>query len=332
MLPSRPALSQEKVVRIGTYGGSWRDAIEKNVAPKLAGWKTEYVLGNPSENLARLIAARRRAPPFDGMESAPEYVEGMVKAQMVLKLDPGRITQYKALPSYARTDHYIVNCVLQEGIIYNVTKFEENGIKPPVQYSDLANEKLAGRVAFPDITHSSHLGAVTGLAYDGGGNEATLTKAIPLINQIRPAYFYASSTEMASKFGSGEIWAAPWHSGFAVRLRRAGLPVALAHPKIGNHLGSLWFNLYHVVAGAASVDAAYDFLNAYLDPEVQYNVTKATGTIPVEPTARAKLQQEQDGNKTFLLSDSEMANMFHVDHSKIDMPAWQQAWNQTVRR
>jgi spermidine/putrescine-binding protein len=266
------------------------------------------------------------------MESAGELLDGMIKAKMLEKLEPARIPQWNSLPAYARDDHYVVNCVLQEGIVYNVKIFKEHGIEPPVHYSDLANEKLAGRVAFPDITHSVHLGAVCGLAYDAGGDETTLSKAVPLINKIRPSYFFSSSSELATKFGSGEIWAAPWHSGFAIRLQRAGLPVALAHPMVGKRVGSLWFNLYHVIADAPSREGAYDFLNAYLDPEVQYLVTKATGTIPVVPAARKRLQQEQGDNKTLILSDTEMDNMYHIDYRKIDMAKWQQTWSQDVHR
>jgi putative spermidine/putrescine transport system substrate-binding protein len=333
-LPVGRSQAAEQVVRIASYGGSWRDALVKFVDPELAakGWRIEYVLGSPASNLARLIAAHGRAGPFDGMEGAPDLVQGMVAAGLLQKIDYSKIPNAAALPGFARSDHYVVDCALEDGVVYNADKFRENGITPPQHYSDLADPKLAGRVAFPDITHTSHWDTVVGLAHDAGGDEASLTKALPLIQKIRPTYYFTSSVDLSTKFGSGEVWAAPWHAGYAVRLKRAGLPVAMAHQHIGDKYGALWLNLYHVVNGAVAPDAAYDFVNAFLDPEVQYGMTKADGTIPLNPAARARQGQDAESKGVLLTTDAELANMLQIDYSKIDLPAWHKAWNEAVQK
>jgi len=164
------------------------------------------------------------------------------------------------------------------------------------------------------------------------GNETSLAKAIPLIAKIKPAYYFTSSVELSTKFGSGEIWAAPWHAGYAVRLKRAGLPVAMAFQTIGDKYGALWLNLFHVVTGAAAPAAAYDFVNTYLDPEVQYGMTKQDGTIPMNPAARVRQGQDADTKGMLLTSDAELANMLQIDYGKIDMPAWHKAWTDFVQR
>jgi putative spermidine/putrescine transport system substrate-binding protein len=323
-----------QTLRVATYGGSWRDGLEKFIGAPLAakGWHTEYVLGSPASNLARLIAARGRTAPFDGMEGAPDLVQGMAEAGLLQKIDYSQIPNSKTLPDFARSEYYIVDCALQDGIVYNAEKFKENGIEPPKHYSDLADPKLAGRVAFPDITHTSHYDTAVGLAYDAGGHEAKLDKAIPLIAKIKPAYYFTSSVELSTKFGSGEIWAAPWHAGYAVRLKRAGLPVAMAFQTIGDKYGALWLNLFHVVTGTAAPGAAYDFVNTYLDPDVQYGMTKHDGTIPMNPAARLRQGQDADTKGMLLTSDAELANMLQIDYSKIDMPAWHKAWTDFVQR
>ena len=333
-LPLGRSRAAEQVVRVASYGGSWRDALVSFVDPKLTakGWRADYVLGSPASNLARLISARGRAAPFDGMEGAPDLVQGMVTAGLLQKIDYSKIPNAAILPAFARSDYYVVDCAIQDGVVYNADKFKENDIAPPQHYSDLADPKLAGRVAFPDITHTCHWDTVVGLAHDAGGDETSLTKALPLMQKIKPNYYFTSSVDLSTKFGSGEIWAAPWHAGYAVRLKRAGLPVAMAHQHIGDKYGALWLNLYHVVTGATAPDAAYDFVNAYLDPEIQYGMTKADGTIPLNPAARARQGQDPDLKGMLLTTDADIANMLQIDYSKIDMPAWHKAWNEAVQK
>jgi spermidine/putrescine-binding protein len=137
-LPLGRSRAAEKLVRIGSYGGSWRDALDTFVGPKLAakGWRAEYVLGSPANNLARLIAAHGRAAPFDGMEGAPDLVQGMVAAGLLQKIDYSKIPNAAILPGFARSDYYVVDCGIQDGVVYNADKFKENGITPPQHYSD----------------------------------------------------------------------------------------------------------------------------------------------------------------------------------------------------
>src|SRR5262245_14561799 len=83
---SPSAAAQETTLRVATWGGSWKDAIDKNIASKLVarGIKVEYVLGNPDDNLAKLIAARRQNQvPFDVMEGHPYFTAQMSKAGLL---------------------------------------------------------------------------------------------------------------------------------------------------------------------------------------------------------------------------------------------------------
>src|SRR5262245_54391021 len=54
-------------VRLATFGGKWRDIVESHVTKEFEkeGGKIEYVLGQPANNMAKLIAARGQEAPFD---------------------------------------------------------------------------------------------------------------------------------------------------------------------------------------------------------------------------------------------------------------------------
>src|SRR6185369_11317408 len=86
---TRPVPAQRPLdgttVRVATWGGSWRDALHQLIGARLEaqGAKLEYVLANPTENFAKLVAARGREAPFDVMEVTPEILTTMTREGFV---------------------------------------------------------------------------------------------------------------------------------------------------------------------------------------------------------------------------------------------------------
>jgi putative spermidine/putrescine transport system substrate-binding protein len=321
-------------LRVGTWGGSWRDSLEKTVGAKIEarGAKIDYLLDSPTGNAAKLIAARGRAAPLDNMEGAPELMPSLVEAKLIQKLDLAALPNVAALLPFARGEYGVITVATWDGVVYNTAKFQEVGVSTPMQYRDLINPKLAGRVAFPDINHTQHWNAVAGLAYEAGGDETSLTKSIDLINQMKPAYFYSTSTDLATKFGSGEIWAAPWHAGFVVRLKRTGVPVAIGYTRFGQKYGALWPVLHHVVSGSSNTKIAETFLDTYLSPDAQFEHSKFTGSLPMNPEARQRLSSDPENKDVLMFSDQELNNAYLVDFKKVDLSQWREAWNRDVKR
>jgi putative spermidine/putrescine transport system substrate-binding protein len=321
----------QKAIKVATWGGSWRDSLDKTIGSKLKSTGTvDYVVDTPQGNLAKLVAARGQTVPFDNMESGLELVQLMAADRYIEDLEYAHLPNAKSLPKYAVAKNYVMTVGSVDGIVYNDAKFKELGLAAPKKYSDLADPKLKGRVAFPDINHTQHWNAVAGLAYDAGANEGNLEAAIPLVNKIKPAYFFATSTDLSTKMGAGEIWAAPWHAGFVVRLRRNNVPLAIAYPQIGTHRGALWPVIHHIVRGTNNRDLAERFLDLYLDPELQYEHARATGVMPIQPAAVKKLSTDPE-NKD-VLPFSEIDNLYVVDFSQVNLPRWRNAWTRDVSR
>jgi len=324
----------DKVFRFGTYGGAWRDGLEKFVAAKLEarGAKTQYVLDSPTGNVARLVAARGREAPFDAMEASNDVIPGMVRANFIQKIAYERIPNAQGLLPLTRAEYSVMTFALLDGVIYNAERFKEAGIEPPKRYSDLINPKLAGRIAFPDVTHTQHWNAVAGLAYDAGGDESSLEKAIPLVNQMAPAYFYPSTTDLITRFGSGAVWAAPWSAGPAMRLKRSGVPVAVAYQQIGTKYGAMGPSNFVIMRDTKVLPVVEAFLDTFLSPDAQYEIGKANGAMPVNAEARARLKDEPLINEFLLFSDAELANLFRTDFTKFDLVQWRERWNREVKR
>jgi putative spermidine/putrescine transport system substrate-binding protein len=335
----QPALAQTnlkgKQLRVATYGGSWRDAMVQSITGPLAaeGAQIDYVLGNPDDNLAKLIAAKRQGQiPFDVMDGSLLTYGDAYKAGLFEKIDFAALAGANSVPGWARADGYVIYSWAPEGIIYNEDKFKEAGIARPQSYLDLRNPKLKGRVAFPAPVHVHHWAPVVGLAMAGGGDETNLRPAIPYIKEIAPVYFYTSSVEVSTRFGSGDIWAAPWGAGWAVRMKRAGSPIGVGYHSFGSHKGSMWPGPLSITKGSPNLDVAMAYLAQWLTVDGPAAFCAATGVLPVSAAARAKFAELDALSRSMLLwKDNEIDNSFRVDFAKLDGKQWRDIWNREVQ-
>lgn len=337
-VPPTPLQAQRPLegttVRVATWGGSWRDALQNLIGTKLEGMgvKVEYVIGNPLENFAKLVAARGRETPFDVMEAGPETLLTMMREGFLQKLDTAKIPNAKLLLPFAVSESSIMLTATEDGIAYNEKKFQELGLPKPKLYSDLINPKLQGHVAFPDVAVTMHWSAVAGLAYDAGGNEGAMEKALEQVKSIKPLYYYPSSTDLVTRFNLGDVWAAPFHAGWVIRVRRTGFPIAHAHPRIGGKYGAL-NPIYAVIPkGARNLPGAEAFVNLYLDPEVQFQFAKKVGVVPMNRTARDQLTKDPEAGPILFLTDEQLNQAFMIDWNKLNPDEWREKWNRFVGR
>lgn len=331
----RASAQAPTTIRVATWGGSWRDSLEKNVAARLAdkGIKLEYVLGNPEDNIAKLIAAKRQGQvPFDVLEFTPAQKIQLVRGGIFEKLDYDRLPNAKQIPAWAREEFLASVQYTGDGIAYNADRLEQAGVKPPTLYTDLDNEKIRSHTAFPEPANGAHWSTVVALAYAGGGSEANMQPAISLVNKINPGLFYSSSPDLATKFGSGDMWIAPWQSGWAVRLRKSGLPVNVAYPKIGDRQGAIWAICQGVIKGTPNAAGALTFINEFLSFEAQYGHGVSTGSLPVNAEARRKLADDPELKAMLLLSDAQIDNAFRINWEQFDQKRWRDMWNRDIRR
>jgi putative spermidine/putrescine transport system substrate-binding protein len=320
-------------LRVATWGGSWRDALHTLIATRLEamGAKVEYVLANPTENFAKLVAARGRETPFDVMEVSPEIITTMVREGFVQKLDLGKIPGTRALPKFALAESWVITGIAEEGIAYNEKKFQELGLPRPEHYSDLLNPKLEGHVAFPDVTVTMHWSAMVGLAREIGGSEATLDRALDQIRKMKPLYYYPASTDLVTKFNLGDVWAAPFHAGWVIRVRRTGFPLAHANVTINGKVGYL-NPIYAVIPrGSKNVPGAEAWIDGQLNPDVQFEFSKKVGIVPMNRAARDRLAKDPEA-AILMLSDEQLNQANMVDWSKLNADEWREKWNRFVGR
>ena len=337
VLPGQPGMAQEQrfdgvTIRVATWGGSWRDRIHELIGSELErrGAKVEYVIGNALENFNKLIAARGQKPPFDVMEFQSDLWKALTESDMLSPLPFDNLANASGHSPQQRDKFTVSTWTLEEGIVFNADKFKELGIPKPGKYSDLFNPKLAGRIAWPDISYGPY--ALIGLAVEQGGSELNVQPGLDRIQKEKIGYFYRSSVELSTKFASGDVWAAPWHVGWAVRVKRTGVPLAMAYPEVKGRFGVIASGMIGIVKGTDQQRAAEFWVNRYLSSEVQEKLGRANGIAPVSKQALNAMMLDPFLADLMLLTPESIGRAYVIDWGRIDLADIVNRWNRVAAR
>ncbi len=319
-------------IRVATWGGSWRDRIHELIGTEFEkrGGKVEYVIGNALENFNKLLAARGQRPPFDVMEFQSDLWRALKESGVLMPLPYAQIPNAAGHTPEQKDAETVSTWILEEGIVYNADRFKEHGIAKPEKYSDLFDAKLAGRIAWPDISYGPY--ALIGLSTEQGGDELNIDPGLARLKQANVGYFYRSSVELSTKFASGDVWAAPWHAGWAVRVKRTGLPLAVAFPKVKDRQGVLANGMIGMVKGTTVGPAAEFWVNRYLSPEVQETFCRANGIAPLSRDAMASMKKDPFLDELMLLTPEAIAKAYAIDWARIDLADIVNKWSRATAR
>lgn len=332
--PAQAAKFDGVTVKIATFGGRWRDIVEKHVvkAFEAEGGKVEWVLGQPAQNMAKLVAARGQAAPFDVYETMDNFMPGLVQGGFLAPLDLKKIPNTADLVSAGYADaNRVMVWITQEGIIYNTEKFKELGIPKPTKYADLLDPKLKGRVSIPDISAGGAIPAIVGMAIEGGGSESNIDPALDLINKIAPKSFWSSSSNLQTMLTNGDVWAAAAQAGSVQRLK-GKVPLGMAHIPVAGKVGVLKQGYLVKVKGTKHSDAVDWIVNQYLTLPMQIATSNEGGQVPVTKAALSELQKDASLQEVLRLKPDEITGAYHVDYGKVDQAAYTQKWNRSVGR
>lgn len=313
-------------LRVGTYGGGWRDAVQKNVGSKLEarGAKIEYVLGNPSENMSKIAAARGRAVPIDVMEISPGERFLMNRAGLLEQIKAEEFSNLKGRKVEEGTA--VAHMLVQGGLLYRPDLLAAQKLQAPDTFEGLMDPGFAGKSAFPDIPAPQHWMMVAAMSPIGSDGKIDPTVGFEKVKKMKPLYYYSAATELAQRITAGDVLIAPFISQMAVRLANAGEKIAFVHPKIGDKRGMYEEFYVGVVKGTPNRAAGIAFADAFMETEAQYEFSKAMGCVPIDPPAREHLKSDPAFKKFVMLDDKDLANAYTLDWSKVDFDKWRREW------
>jgi len=332
---SAAALAQSNVtLQVGNYGGAFTDATQRFAAEPFTartGIKIVWINANPSDHLAKMIAARGRPAPYDVVYLDDDIEAEAISAGVLGKSGPDDLPNLKFLyPQAINKDGYgpAMN-FYSAGIVYNVEKFKAAGIPAPTSWADLWNPKLAGHVAVPTLDNTMGHAFLVAAEHLAGGDESTPEKGIDKIAQIKAQSYPGSSPVLDPLLRSGDVWIAPWLNGRAWGLIDRGIPLAYVLPKEGGFFGMTTIS---VTAGTQHRKEALAFVNEVLGPLAQLGMASQ---IPYGPTNRllaSVLAAYPDMAKKFPSSPEDIAklklinwNVFHQQY-----PHAVDLWNRKI--
>ncbi|MFF7058569.1 ABC transporter substrate-binding protein [Achromobacter spanius] len=274
------AHAAEKQIVVGTWGGDYQNLLQQIINPIVTkqGVTVVYDTGNAVGRVTKLRAEKnsRRG----SMDVALLGEVDMYDAERSGTLEP---IDAKKLPNLAhaiaalKTPYSIPHIFSAMTLVYNTEKFPT----PPDSLEVLLDPKWKGQVGFSDILYlynSVFVGLGAGgdtKSFDGGKRFLAKLKA----NAPR---IYPSNEAVASAFKSGEIAIACMWKARALQWKDSGLPLGFVIPKEGSVPVSFEAG---VAKNSRNKDAAWEYLNAMLDPQGQIGFAEKMGYAPTVTNA-----------------------------------------------
>jgi ABC-type Fe3+ transport system substrate-binding protein len=327
-LAQTPTQFPDVTLRVATFPGAWAERIRTEIGGPLAeaGIKLEFIAGTSAEFLAKLVASKGQAAPFDVVEIADETYADFRQGGFLKKLDLSHIPNTAKLDPTLYDEYHVANWLSEPGIVYNVDKFNAAGIPAPKRYSDLEDPRLAGRVLVADVTIYVAYYQITALAYENGGSEREPAAGFAALKKIAPHSATGSIGTVAQLLQSGEVWAAIWPAHLAQRLAHDGMNVAVVHPPIEGKRVALARGYVGLVSNSPLQDAAEYYINAILAAKVQQRFHTESGLGPVnsdvQRDAAALAAKDRAGVPFSRLSPDDIANAWWPDYQAINKRDW----------
>ena len=274
---------------------NWSDFIGPNTIAKfekLTGIKVTYDIYDAEETMeARLMAG---SSGYDVVSASTDFFSREIKAGVYAPLDKSKLSNWKNLDprilaiqaAYdAGNDHAVPYLHSVNGFAYNVDMIKARMPDAPVDSLDmLFNPQVVAKFADCGVTFLDSAEDVLQLALTYLGLDPNTTRredfaaAEAMLMKVRPYIRAFDSAEYMNGLANREVCVAmSWSSDYAMskaRARAVGVELNLAFtiPKEG---ANQTFSALLIPEGAPHPEAAYEFINFILRPDVIAEITNS---------------------------------------------------------
>lgn len=274
--------AQAETLKISTWGGSWRDALDRIVGKRFTeqtGATLEYTTGNSIIRLNREKLAQGADVPDI------VYTTGQVgwlyrSSNLIEDLDLAKLPNFESFP---KSDLLSPAHIGVWSYVYAICY--RSSLTPAgmtfTSWKDLWDARVKGMLGVHQIDPSHVIGVATKLA---GVPPTEWEKAQPLMLQLKPIIkaFYSSDAMSQSQMSSGETPISLALASNCVQLSKTVPDLKIAIPSEGP-LGTS--DAIAIMKASTKKDLAYKYLNILLDPQVQAEVAQALAVSPANSKA-----------------------------------------------
>ena len=273
------AHAEDRTLRIEGVGGAFQQLMNSDVVPMFIAKyhiHTEYSGGNPTDQIARMVAAR-------GNAQSDVFITD--DGPMYRTIELGFCTKVEGLPTadlidgaLYPNDRAVGFGLLTSGISYNTKYFAEHGWSPPTSWDDLSAPRYRGLLAFPPVNNTWGVLGLVMLARAHGGGEANMEPGFAAMKDIAPNVIAFDLFKTNEMYQTGQIVISVTASARAKSLMDTGFPVEYVYPKEGSPAVMV---SACPIARPDSLPSAQTFVQYLLSPDIQLLMAQKLSHAPV---------------------------------------------------
>ena len=290
LLVAQPILAQEKSIKVGAYGGYFKDSFDKHIFPdftKETGIKVESVAEPTGEAwLVQLEQAAKAgiAPADVNMIAQTPMLRGQ-KTQLWQVLDLNKIPNSKNLLPVFVHKYPDGKADGIGAVSWYITLVSNTKVFPtaPTSWGDMWQADKKDKLGLLALVSNSFLLEITANTFFGGtkilDTKEGIQKVFDKLATIKPnvKLWYRDEAQFEQALKSGEIPMGQYYHDVATLAAGDGHPVRSTFPKEGGVLDS---GIWALTKACKKVEEAHIFINYMCRPDIQAKLSRKVGTSP----------------------------------------------------
>jgi putative spermidine/putrescine transport system substrate-binding protein len=295
-------VSEDNPLRIGLSAGAFREIYTEQIVDPFTeetGIPTESVeMGNPPQAFPNFASAveNGEAPVDVFLNTAPTTLRG-INSDMWHNYDQGRFENLEYFEDrFVETvDGQLVGAPSQGWFLNLVHNTEVMSDNPPTAWEDLWSSEYEDSMAIYNLANTNYLIDITARLYFDGystletddGVEEVLEKLAEIKSQVN--LWFDSGSSALQRLKQGDIPAGQYYHDVTYFEAQDGAPLASVFAEEGSILS---YGHFSVLRTSEKTDAAADFLDYSMRPEIQDNVGESLFTTPLIERKHSSLDDE----------------------------------------
>lgn len=276
-------------------------------------------------------SARQKKSGYDVIMPSSYFVDRMRKQGLLEKLDKTRLSNLRYVnpdlshPAYDPKGEYAVPHFWGvTGIFVNSKYFPPNSLK---KWSDLWDERFYNQLMLLDDTREIFSMALLSLGYSANDtNPEHIKAAFEKLRQLmQNVKVFSSDTVVSIMIDEDATVGMAWN-GDAFKAKQENHNINFVYPQEGF---VIWVDTFAIPKDAPHKDAAYEFINFILEPQISKEIAILTG-FPSANLAAQKLLPEKIRTNPAVYPTKEILKhgQFQTDLGEATLSLYEKYWEQ----
>jgi len=337
LLASSLGFAQDRSLKIGVYGGYFKDSFDAHIFPRFTedtGIAVESVAEPTGEAwLVQLeTAARAGQAPADVSMMAQVGLQRGIASELWQALDESALSNLQYMRPQLLNRNAAGDLVGVGAVSWYVTLVSNTDVFPtePTSWAELWGDH-PNQLGLLALASNSFLLEIAATTYFGGTDildtEEGILEVIGKLEELRPnvQLWYRDEGQFQQALQSGEIPMGQYYHDVTGLAAADGFPVRSTFPQEGGVLDS---GSWAVSRASTKIEEALVFIDWFMQPEVQDLVARTIGTAPTVERQYLTLTDEE-----FAAVSSEITPIIPRYDIYLERGEWlDQVWSERVTR